>query len=127
MRSRYVQMEIEGASPLGLVVRMYDGALGSIRRARDHHDEGRIRDRGAEISRALDIVSELRSGLDLEQGGEIARNLEALYLFAGERLMAAGSGAREGLDEALAALMPLYEAWSQLASQPASSFQGDPE
>ncbi len=120
-------MDIEGTSPLGLVVRMYDGALGSIRRAREHHDEGRIRDRGAEISRALDIVSELRSGLDLEQGGEIARNLEALYVFTGERLMAAGAGAREGFDEALVALTPLYEAWSELARGPAPSLQRDPE
>ena len=41
MRSRYVQMEIEGASPVGLVVRMYDGALGSIRRAVCSSRDGR--------------------------------------------------------------------------------------
>ncbi len=113
MRNQYLQVALEGASPAELIVRMYDGAFQSIERARAQDDP---RQRSGEISRALAIVNELRGSLDFEQGGEIARNLEALYVFASQRLLAASThGEVAALADAEAALGPLREAWRELA------------
>lgn len=118
MANPYVEMQIRTASPLALVVQLYDGALRQIEAARQHHDAQRTRERGAAISRALAIVNELRSSLDFEQGAEVARNLEALYVYAGEQLLEANlRGARRALDAAAAVLSPLREAWAELATR----------
>jgi flagellar protein FliS len=109
-------VEIRTASPEKLVVLLYEGAMQQARRARALHDAGKMGERGAAISRALAIVAELQQSLDLEAGGEIARNLRALYFFVTDRLLEANVTNRcEALDEALQVLGTLHEAWAEVA------------
>ena len=85
---------------------------------RDSHEDGDLAKRGAAISRALAIVAELQQSLDIEAGGEIARNLRALYFFVTDRLLEANVTNRvEALDEAIGVLETLYEAWSEIAAK----------
>lgn len=119
MGRRYREIQIQTASPVGLVVQMYEGAIRQIRVARSYHEQGRIAERAAAISRALAIVAELRDALDRERGGEIAANLDSLYLFVNERLVEMNVGRRmEAGDEAIAVLEPLREAWAEIATRP---------
>ncbi len=125
MGSRYTEMEIRTASPEMLVVKMYEGAIRFTRRARESHNAGRVAERGAAISRALAIVSELQNCLNFDQGGEISRNLESLYLFVTDRLLEANMrGRAEALEEALGVLGTLSEAWVEIARSPAGSQAG---
>ena len=66
-------MEILGASPEMLVVKMYEGALRYARLARQHHQAGRVGDRGIAISRALAIVQELVQA----HGGDVSVRSDA--------------------------------------------------
>lgn len=119
MANPYLEMRIRTASPIDLVVQMYDGALRQIELAREHFEAGRVRERAQAISRALAIVNELRSSLDFERGAEVARNLEALYVYATDRLLEANlRNERAALEAAAVALAPLREAWSELAARP---------
>ena len=112
-------MSIETASPEELVVRMYEGAIRQARTAREAHLAGKIAERGKALSRALAIVGELRGALDLERGGEIARNLRGLYGFVWDRLLEANlSGRVEAVDEAVDVLERLLGAWQEIASRP---------
>ena len=114
--SSYRETEIVTASPERLVALLYEGALRSCAAAAAHHQGGRVRERGEEISRALAIVGELRESLDCERGGEIARNLDALYLFVAACLFDAHSARRpEALAEAQSVLQELHGAWDQIA------------
>ena len=113
MGRRYREMEILGASPEMLVVKMYEGALRFTRLAMKHHRAGRIGDRGIAISRALAIVHELRVSLDHEVAAEISDQLDALYGFAMDRLIEANSRGRVGaLEEVLEQLAGLAHGFS---------------
>ncbi len=115
-REHYSQMEIRTASPAGVVAKLYEGAIRFCRTAVAHDEAGRSLERGQAIGRALAIVGELQNALDREQGGEIARNLDALYLFVGDRLLQANlSAGRGALEEAERVLVELHGAWDAVA------------
>lgn len=114
---QYLEMEIATASPQALVVKFYEAALRHCRAAAGHHDAGRVRERGESIQRALAIVGELQHALDHEAGGEIAHNLEALYLFVSDRLLEAHvQQKRAALDGAQEILSQLHGAWVEIAT-----------
>lgn len=114
--SRYREMEVLTASPLGLVVRLYEEAIRQCRAAALHHEAGRIEARGRSASKALAIVRELDAALDHEQGGEIARNLSSLYRFASDRILEGHVRERPvALGEAERVLTELHAAWSGIA------------
>lgn len=64
-----------------LVVLLYDGAINFLRQALTELEAKRYTEKGQFINKALDIIVELNVTLDLEKGGEVARNLRALYNF----------------------------------------------
>ena len=90
----YLEMSIRTASPVQLVVHLYDGALRFVRQAKEHHVADRPLDRGRAISRAMAIVHELSGSLDFEHGADVARNLDALYRFAADQLFEANRAQR---------------------------------
>lgn len=117
MYERYREIEFQTASPEGLVVKMYDGAIRFARRAIECNRSGRIAERGQALSRALAVVSELRSCLDFDQGGEVARNLESLYNYISDRLLEANlRGRSEPIEESVQILEMLREAWREVAA-----------
>ncbi len=78
-----VETGVSSASPHHLVLMLYDGFLESIGRARVAMTSGIVELKCAQISRAVRILEEgLIAGLDMESGGEIARNLRSLYHYA---------------------------------------------
>lgn len=119
MGARYREMEIRTATPEMLIVKLYEGAMRFIRVARDAHLMGRLEERGNAISRTLAIVAELQQSLNMEAGGEISRNLDALYVFMTERLLDANvKGRVEALDEVNNVLVELHAGWVEIARNP---------
>lgn len=118
MYTRYLENQVLGAEPVELVQMLYAGAIDALRQARHHFAEGRIAERAAAISKAMQIVVELQSSLDLEQGGEIAQGLAQLYIYIQERLIEAnGEQKRAPLEEALSLLLIVEEGWKEAAQQ----------
>ncbi|WP_180683551.1 flagellar export chaperone FliS [Tepidicella baoligensis] len=103
-----------------LVGMMYDGVLESIVRAKGAILGGDVDTKVAEIVRAVRILQEgLRTSLDLDNGGELAANLANLYDYCVLRLTQANATASvEALDEVVALLKPVAEAWRQMRSGP---------
>ncbi|HSW32295.1 MAG TPA: flagellar export chaperone FliS, partial [Steroidobacteraceae bacterium] len=90
-----------------------------VRQARGCSEHGKAAERSAAIGRAIAILDELRSSLDLEKGGPLAANLDDLYSYASRRLLAASaSGDVRILDEVAALLGELREAWAAIAAAP---------
>ena len=118
--SSYRQTEVQSRTPLELVVMLYDGALRFISEARGAIVRRDIHARHQQISRALAIVSELQSTLDMKSGGKIAAELDRLYVFVRDRLLEASLKQDvKPLDEATRILTKLREGWAgiSLASQ----------
>jgi flagellar secretion chaperone FliS len=118
----YRQTEIQSRSPLELVVMLYDGALRFTADARTAMVRRDIRARQENLSRALAIVSELQSTLDMETGGEVAERLDKLYGFVRDRLMDASARQDlQPLDEARRVLTTLREGWLAISRSSASA------
>jgi len=94
------------------------GALDRIARARGCMQQRDIAKQGENIGVAISIVSALRSSLDMEQGGEIAANLDRLYEYMGRRLLEANMQSQSELLEEVAALLrEIKEGWDAIADQ----------
>lgn len=117
MRSGYQQYKktsVESASREKLLLMMYEGAIKYIKRAQLAIEKKDISARGENIGRAFDIIIELNSTLNHEVAGEIAANLEQLYMFVTDQLTQANvQGKSEYLDHALRVLNTLHEGWMQ--------------
>lgn len=75
--------------------------------------------------RAQDIITELMSCLDLQQGGEIATNLLSLYSFAFDRIVQANlEDDVNYLDQAMRVLTDLRESWAELEKMGLGAKQG---
>lgn len=120
-----LETQILGASPERLISLLYMGARAAIGQARLHLQEGRITERGAAISKAIKIVDEgLKTGLNMEAGGEIAANLARLYDYIVRTLLMANLKADpEALETADHLLADLAEAWQTSIDRPAGGVQ----
>lgn len=113
----YRQTQVQSRTPLELVVMLYDGALKFLYQARLAVEQGDIAARRDASARALTIVSELQSTLNMEQGGEIAERLDELYAYVTARILqAAAANAVGPLDDASRVLATLRESWLAVAT-----------
>ena len=114
----YLENRILGASPLELVVILYEEADRSVRDALMALSQGDIRKRAREITRVQLILSELAASLDLQAGGELASRLADLYSYMQGRLTTAHIEQSPGpLEETSRILATLLEGWRECAGQ----------
>lgn len=117
----YQTVQVTSRSPLELVVMLYDGAIRALGQARDAIGRRDLVAKRAAMNRAVDIVQHLQSTLDMEAGGEIAANLDALYSYVIERLLEANRRTDQApVEEAVRLLSTLREAWAQIAEGPSA-------
>ena len=119
---RYLQTQIQTASPLDLIIMMYDGAIRFINQAKKALADKEFIPANKAMQRAQDIIDELNISLNPE-AGEIATNLRNLYVFINQRLIQANVKKDEKiLDEVLQLLTTLRSSWTglQAARKPAA-------
>lgn len=111
-----LETEVHDASPHRLIALLFDGLFSALAQAEGALQAGQREIKCNAIGRAVRIVDEgLKSCLDLEQGGELAKQLQQLYLYAGVRLMQANlRDDVEALREVRGLLEPVREAWTQI-------------
>ena len=118
--SAYSQIDTQmaSASPVQIIVLLYDGAINSLASAKGKMQEMKLAEKGQLVSKAIGIVEGLRAVLDFEKGGDIARNLNDLYDYMKRRLAAANlKNDQAGLDEVIALLSSLRESWVELEAR----------
>ena len=108
-----VQTMVSSASAHGLVALLFDGFMAAVHRAKGALREGNIAAKGQAIGHAVRIIDEgLKAALDLKAGGKLAADLSDLYAYVCLRLIQANLNSDEAaLDECIALLSPLREAW----------------
>jgi flagellar protein FliS len=95
--SAYRETRIKTASQGQLIIMLYDEAVKQLdhglelmaANARGRRDPGKIEQIGKAIVKTQEIITELMVSLDFEQGGEIAKNLFALYSWFNQELLEA--------------------------------------
>ncbi len=113
---RHEARNIMAVDAIRLVAMAYDKALLSLKAAVEAIWRNESEERWRNNHRAQEIIRHLLMTVDLEKGGEIASNLEALYRYMLHRLLEvdAKNDARAA-QEVIELLEPLRASWSELA------------
>jgi len=118
----YQQSSIENAPPIKIVRLLYEGALRYIDRAATCDPRAERRAFVQWVSRADEIVSELRIALEREPSPEIADALERIYEFAQfELAQALIRNDIQPLAHARKSLATLLEGWRHIELQTTGS------
>lgn len=106
---------VEVASPHRLIDMLYEGAIERITQAKGALEYGKIDIKGAKINSAVSIVGGLRECLNTDAGGELASNLDNLYVYI-QTLLARAHAHNDPskLEEAITLLADLRDAWKQI-------------
>jgi flagellar protein FliS len=119
---QYLRTQVRSSAPLELVVLLYDAALRATATARDAMVKQDIRTRKTALSKAMAIINELQSVLDLDRGGSIAEDLDRLYTWINSQLLdAVVKQDAQPIDEVRRVLETLRSAWHTIATAPAAA------
>lgn len=118
-KQAYFQTQVTTTTQGELVVLLYDGAIKYLRLAKEKMAIKDFAEKGILISKAMDIIQELDSSLNMEQGGEISVNLHSLYIFAQRQLLQANLKMDPKLiDEVITMLSSLRDAFAAIINTP---------
>ena len=119
-----IQGNTEDASPHRIIQLLMESGLQRIAMAKGHIQQKRIPEKGVQIGMAISIIDGIRASLDMEQGGEMAANLESLYEYMKVTLLEANLHNDEGkLDEVAGLLVQIKSSWDAIPSQLAQQDQ----
>ena len=124
----YREIGVKTASQGKLVVMLYEGACAHLEDAISmiQHDGKIVADNiesfGIHVQKVQDIITELQVSLDMEKGGEIAKNLMALYIYFNSELLTAGiKHDKKRLEFILGLLKQLKESWETASNTRANN------
>ena len=115
----YQTIATQTAAPGQLVLMLYEGAIRFLERALagfEHKDPLEFNSTiNNNVLRAQEILNELNSSLDLDQGGELAATLRGLYGYMNRQLTYSNiRKSPEGIHDTVKRLSVLRDAWSEM-------------
>lgn len=119
--NRYNQVAVETTDQRGLILICYDEAIFSLQKGKDCYLKSQFEEKARSFNRAKDLISELMVSLNLEAGGQIARNLKSLYRYILNNIDRADLEKNFKLmDRLIAMLSELRSAWAEIDTRPSA-------
>jgi flagellar protein FliS len=110
----YRRSAVEGASPIGLVIALYDTLWGDLRRAAAAIRENDIEKRCKELNHSALVLGQLEDWIDLKHGGDLAKNLTHFYAYVRAKMMDASVAKSATVLEAqMELILHVRAAWQQ--------------
>jgi len=114
----YQGNQVEGSGPLGLILLTYEAMAKSLARAHRAIEAGDLAAEADHTSRAMEAIIELSNSLNMEAGGEVAKNLAAVYAYIFKRLSEGMcSSSTSHIKECIQLVQTLRDGWQQLANE----------
>ena len=111
----YTNTKINTATPLDLVIMLYDGAIDYLNKTSYNMDKGDFSRKAEFMSKAINIISELAASLNMEDGKEVARNLQELYIYMLNTITSANIDNNvEKINHVVGLLKNLRSAWQEI-------------
>ena len=111
---QYRQTQIETAPKEEILLMLYDGAVRFLLQAKEGFAEKNIEKQHNNIIKVQNIITEFESTLDMEAGGEFAKNLFNLYEFMSAQLLIANVKKDErALDIVIKHMTSLRDTWRE--------------
>ncbi|MHC4267015.1 MAG: flagellar export chaperone FliS [Planctomycetota bacterium] len=115
----YKKSQVETASPIDLIIILYDRVIVLLDKARNEILEKKFEEKNTSLTKATDIVFELLTTLDNDKGGEIAASLSRIYNFVIREITNANMSLNtKELDNAKRILSELRESWISIKNNP---------
>ena len=115
----YQQTQVTTAKPEKILLMLYEGAIKFVKIANQKMRAKDVAGKGTYISKTMAIISELMNTLDHKVGGQLAQDLENLYMFMMDRLIEANIHNRiEDLEAVERLLITLYQGWEDVVNNP---------
>lgn len=112
--NQYQQNQIATASKEQILLMLYDGAIRFCQQAKIAIDDNDMATKGKYVGKSMAIISELTTSLDHEIGGEIAKDLDALYGYMLKELSTANMKNDKGpIDIVVKLLKDLRQTWAE--------------
>jgi flagellar protein FliS len=109
----YRQNHAATVDPGTLLLMLYQGTIDFLRQARESLERNDMADKGYFVMKALAVIGELLVSLDFKVGGDIAQNLEKLYLFMFDQITLGNlNNDPEPFTQVIALLTTLKEGWN---------------
>lgn len=118
-RSVDVNSSVSTADPHQLIALLFEGGIAAIAHAKGEMARGNIPQKGAAISKAIDIIENgLSASLNMDAGSDLSEKLKALYDYMVARLLYANlKNDPNALDEVSMLLGEIQEAWNGIRDQ----------
>ena len=115
----YKQIDVNTANRGKLVVMLYSGAITFLNKTKMFMEKKDFENKAKFIGKALDIVEELNIALDLQKGGEIAKNLRSIYMFLIRYIGQANlENNTEKIDKTISILEKLKNSFEEILKSP---------
>ena len=110
----YLENQIKHATQGEIILMLYDGAINFLNQFKKAIIDKNPNLKDDAFARIQAILQELQHGLNMEDGGEIAKNLSSLYAFMLKHLFEASLNSDDEAAESITDMIrELRDAWSQ--------------
>jgi flagellar protein FliS len=115
----YQRSAIQGASPIGLMIALFDRLAADLRRAAAALRKNDIETRCKELNHALLVVGQLENWVDVKNGGESAQTLCRFYAYLRAKMIeAAARKSARLLEMQIDTILLVRSSWQQLDTPP---------
>ncbi|MGB8014257.1 MAG: flagellar export chaperone FliS [Terriglobales bacterium] len=124
IQQSYREAAVRGASPMELVVRLYEQMIEDLRQAESAIEKNDITLRTDRIKHAILVVGHLQSSLNLDQGGKVAQDLDDFYNTLRQSLVwVQFHPSKRAVTQLITDLLAVREAWIvvERSEKPASA------
>lgn len=113
-----VDSQLSAASPHKVIQMLMAGAIERLVQGKAAMAQGNISVKGERLGKALDIVISLRTCLSMDDGGDVAKNLDQLYEFMITQITLANvENKAQPIDDVIDILREIKSAWDQIPTE----------
>jgi flagellar secretion chaperone FliS len=113
-RRQYQDSAVQGATPIELVVLLFDSAIDDMRHALAAMRDGNVESRARQIGHAMMVLQQLQGTLDFERGGEAARQFEQYYNLVRAKLLEAQiRGSSDLMQQQIRSMSEVRNCWEE--------------
>jgi len=117
-QNAYKKASVNTLDQTKLIIMLYDGAIKNASFAVEHMKSGQIEKVHDCLIKTKNIVTELMATLNMDRGGDIAKNLQSLYSYMFSQLIEANMNKKtEPVVFVIDLLKELRAAWTQINSK----------
>jgi len=118
-RQMGLEADIRGSDPHRMITLLFEGTLVALKNAKRAISETDITTKTSCLTKAIEIINDgLIASLDIQQGGELAERLKALYEYMVSRLIAANfKNDSNAIAEVEELLGEIYGAWQDIRTE----------